>query len=211
MKEANWYTEREFFLRARDHAWDQNQTGSLQGLSTPSTELTKHIDVFQWGNEGRRGSAPLQIHMASRAQPACSSAPKVCAETPLRKNPELDHWNCGCSHSRRIHPLAPSLAWIASQAICTQDNPDGKLEAASYYFIITARIMTGPERLIAAGGVNGQGTKTENKDEAWPTRLCKRCAAGLPLLWSEYWSLQWSWGSPARVFGMEMHRSPVQC
>lgn len=86
MKEANWYTEREFFLRARDHAWDQNETGSLQGLSTPSTELTKHIDVFQWGNEGRRGSAPLQIRMASRAQPACSSAPKVCAETPLRKN-----------------------------------------------------------------------------------------------------------------------------
>ena len=42
--------------------------------------------------------------------------------------------------------------------------------------------MTGPERLIAAREVNGQGTKKENKDEAWNMWLCKRYAAGLALL-----------------------------
>lgn len=42
--------------------------------------------------------------------------------------------------------------------------------------------MTGPERLIAAGEVNGQGTKKESNDEAWHMWLCKRCAAGLASL-----------------------------
>lgn len=46
--------------------------------------------------------------------------------------------------------------------------------------------MTGPGRLIAAGEVNGQGTTKENEDEVWPMWLCKRCAAGLALLWLEY-------------------------
>lgn len=64
---------------------------------------------------------------------------------------------------RSVHSSLGTLPWTAFQASCTQDNPDGKLEPASYYFIITARIMTGPERLIAAGKVSGQGTKEENK------------------------------------------------
>lgn len=103
-------------------------------------------------------------------------APKAVQKCHWGRTFELDHWNCVCSCSLWIHPLALSLTWIAYQAICTQDNPDGKLRAASYYFIITASIMTGPERLIAAGEVNGQGTQKENKDEAWHMWLWKRCS-----------------------------------
>lgn len=70
-----------------------------------------------------------------------------------------------------MNPLALPLAWRAHQAICSRDHPDGRLQAESCYFIITARIMAGPERLIAAGEVSGQGTEKENKDEQWHTWL----------------------------------------
>lgn len=154
-----------------------------EGLS-PDEDLAPHQKKLNKHTQGdflcssEEANEPA-LAMASATQPACSSAVQKCH---WRRTLELDHWNSGCSCSQWIHPLALSLAWIAYQAICTQDNPDGKLEAASYYFIITASIMTGPERLIAAGEVSGQGTKKESNDEAWHMWLCKRCAAGLASL-----------------------------
>lgn len=109
----------------------------------------------------------LNSHTASGASAAGSSVPEGCAEGPLRKDIGAGPLTVRMLPQAVMHPLALPLPWRAHQATCTRDHPDGRLEAASYYFIITARIMTGPERLIAAGEVSGQGTEKENKDEEW--------------------------------------------